>query len=116
MALDRTTAARDEVVWAIREQIGLVDRQILELVAVRFERVRELWRHKAEVGLPLVDPEREAFLRRRRSMEGIDRGLDPAFVARWFEDLVAEGKRAAARPVVRPRAAAPPLAPPPVGP
>jgi len=116
MALDRTTAARDEVVWAIREQIGLVDRQILELVAVRFERVRELWRHKAAVGLPLVDPEREAFLRRRRRMEGVNRGLDPAFVARLFEEVVAEGKRAAARPLVLPGPAAPPLAPPPAAP
>jgi prephenate dehydrogenase len=46
----------------LREQIGALDRSVLEALNERLELVRRVNRHKEETGVPLIDAEREAEL------------------------------------------------------
>ena len=52
----------DPTVQRLRDEISEVDRSILDAVNGRLELVAALRRHKREVGLPFVDPDRERQL------------------------------------------------------
>jgi chorismate mutase len=52
----------DPTVQQLRDEISDLDRAILDAVNGRIELVAALRRHKQEVGLPFVDPERERQL------------------------------------------------------
>jgi chorismate mutase len=57
------TQATDRSVSEARERITAVDERIVELVNERLAAVEELKRRKVELGLPFLDPRREADLR-----------------------------------------------------
>ena len=48
----------------LREEIGALDRSVLETLNRRLELVRRVTRHKQDTGTPLIDAEREAELLR----------------------------------------------------
>jgi chorismate mutase len=52
----------DPTVERLREEISELDRSILDAVNGRIELVAALRRHKEEVGLPFLDPDRERQL------------------------------------------------------
>ncbi|HEU5207397.1 MAG TPA: chorismate mutase [Gaiellaceae bacterium] len=52
----------DPTVQRLRDEISQLDRSILEAVNGRLELVAALRRHKQEVGLPFLDPDRERQL------------------------------------------------------
>ena len=52
----------DPTVQRLREEISGVDRAILDAVNARIELVARIRSHKAEVGLPFVDADRERAL------------------------------------------------------
>ena len=52
----------DPTVQRLRDEITELDRAILDAVNGRIELVAALRRHKQEVGLPFVDPDRERQL------------------------------------------------------
>jgi len=52
----------DPTVQRLRGEISDVDRAILDVVNARIELVARLKRHKDEVGLPFLDPDREREL------------------------------------------------------
>ena len=52
----------DPTVQRLRDEIAELDRSILEAVNGRLELVAALRRHKNEVGLPFLDPDRERQL------------------------------------------------------
>jgi chorismate mutase len=52
----------DPTVQRLREKISELDRSILDAVNGRLELVAALRRHKQEVGLPFLDPDREREL------------------------------------------------------
>ena len=52
----------DPTVQRLRDEISAVDRSILDAVNGRIELVAALRRHKQEVGLPFLDPDRERQL------------------------------------------------------
>ena len=52
----------DPTVQRLRDEISELDRSILDAVNGRLELVAALRRHKLEVGLPFVDPDREREL------------------------------------------------------
>jgi chorismate mutase len=56
------TERPDPTVQRLREEISEVDRAILDVVNARLELVARIRRHKAEVGLPFVDQNRERAL------------------------------------------------------
>jgi chorismate mutase len=49
----------DSTIDSLRAQISTIDRLVLEAVNRRLELVSRLKRHKQELGLDFVDPERE---------------------------------------------------------
>ena len=49
----------DPTVQRLREEISELDRAILEAVNGRLELVAAIRRHKQEVGIPFLDPDRE---------------------------------------------------------
>jgi chorismate mutase len=52
----------DPTVQRLRDEISKLDRAILDAVNGRLELVAALRRHKQDVGLPFVDPDREQQL------------------------------------------------------
>ena len=52
----------DPTVQQLRDEISELDRAILDAVNGRIELVAALRRHKQDVGLPFVDPDRERQL------------------------------------------------------
>ena len=52
----------DPTVQRLRDEISALDRSILDAVNRRIDLVATLRRHKQEVGLPFLDPERERAL------------------------------------------------------
>jgi chorismate mutase len=52
----------DPTVQRLREEISDLDRAIIDAVNARLELVARLKRHKASMGIPFVDPEREQRL------------------------------------------------------
>jgi chorismate mutase len=52
----------DPTVQRLREEIADVDRAVLDVVNARIELVGRIRSHKAEVGLPFVDTDRERAL------------------------------------------------------
>ena len=52
----------DPTVQRLRDEISELDRSILDAVNGRIELVAALRRHKQEVGLPFLDPDRERRL------------------------------------------------------
>lgn len=52
----------DPIVQRLRDEISQLDRSILDAVNGRLELVAALRRHKQEVGLPFLDPDRERQL------------------------------------------------------
>jgi chorismate mutase len=52
----------DPTVQRLREEISDLDRAIVDAVNARLELVARLKRHKASMGIPFVDPERERRL------------------------------------------------------
>jgi chorismate mutase len=57
-----TTPGGDPTVQRLRDEISAVDQALVAAINTRLELVARLKRHKQEVGLPFVDPNREAEL------------------------------------------------------
>lgn len=56
------TSATDAYLARARDEIAALDVRLLSTINARIRKVAELHRHKREHHLPLVDPEREAWL------------------------------------------------------
>jgi chorismate mutase/prephenate dehydrogenase len=67
---------RKEKLEELRQRILEVDEALVELVGERKELVLEIGRIKAELGLPVLDPAREAAVVRRAATLARKRGVD----------------------------------------
>ena len=56
------TTTSDAALQHLRDQVSETDRAIVDLVNRRLDLVRRIWRRKEELGLEVVDPQREAWL------------------------------------------------------
>ncbi|TML89919.1 MAG: hypothetical protein E6G08_04575 [Actinobacteria bacterium] len=56
------TTTSDAALQHLRDQVSETDRAIVDLVNRRLDLVRRIWRRKEELGLEVVDPQREARL------------------------------------------------------
>ena len=54
------TTTSDAALQELRDQVSETDRTIVDLVNRRLDLVRRIWRRKEELGLAVVDPQREA--------------------------------------------------------
>jgi chorismate mutase len=78
----------------IRERIEQVDRSIVALVAERVQLAREVGGAKRELGLPTLDPAREAVVVRRAGELAREAGLDDEGVRYVFWHLIGLSRRA----------------------
>jgi len=82
MATKRVNEGKDAGLESLRAKIDECDRQIIELLARRFELVRKIGIYKANHNLPVVDEARESELlldRRRWSSAGRNYSVDDIF-------------------------------------
>jgi chorismate mutase len=80
----------DEQLRAYRASIDNIDAALVHLLAERFKITQAVGRHKAAVGLPASDPQREqAQIERLRDLS-VDAGLDPAFSEKFLRFIVDE--------------------------
>jgi chorismate mutase / prephenate dehydratase len=77
----------DPIVTALRHEINVLDRQLLEAINRRLEVVQRLHEHKGVTGMPLRDLDREVAM--LRSLEADNAGpLSAEGVASFFTDVI----------------------------
>ncbi|HSU13570.1 chorismate mutase [Longimicrobium sp.] len=77
----------------IRDRIEQLDRQIIGLIAERVQLGREVGGVKRELGLPTLDPAREAAVVRRAGALAREAGLDDEDVRYIFWHLIGLSRR-----------------------
>ena len=78
---------------ALRARIEQVDRKLVELVSERQDLARRIGEHKQAVGLPTLDPRREAAVLRRASELAAELDLPPEDVRDLFWVLIGLSRR-----------------------
>lgn len=81
----------------LRGRIDDIDERLIALIGERLELACELGRLKARAGLAIEDEERERILAALYERHAHRAGLDPDFVQRVFETVLAESKRVQGR-------------------
>ena len=80
----------DDVLHEFRARIDELDGQLIRLLAERFEITKAVGAHKADVGLPPADPEREREQVARLRAIAEEVGMDPGFSEKVFRLIVDE--------------------------
>jgi chorismate mutase len=80
----------DEQLRAYRASIDNIDAALVHLLAERFKITKAVGRHKATVGLPPMDPGREAEQVARLRALAAESGLDPAFTEAFLRFILDE--------------------------
>ena len=80
----------DEVLRECRSSIDNIDAALVHLLAERFKITKRVGRHKADVGFPPADPDREAIQIARLRDLAQSAGLDPAFTEKFLRFVVDE--------------------------
>jgi len=88
----------------LRGEIDMIDGDLLDVLARRQERVRDILDRKNALGLPLRDEAREAELLAGRIAAARARGLSPYLVTRVFQEIVDDALRFQEAGVVAPAA------------
>jgi chorismate mutase/prephenate dehydrogenase len=65
---------------ALREEIAALDDALIDILARRAALAAEIGEIKQRLGLPIMDPAREAEVVRRAAAAARDRGVDPELV------------------------------------
>jgi chorismate mutase len=84
------TAPPDDQLSAYRASIDNIDAALVHLLAERFKITQAVGRHKADVGLPAMDPEREAQQVARLRLLAAESGLDPTFTEAFLRFILDE--------------------------
>lgn len=72
-----------------RRRLDAIDEEISRLLGERFQICREVAGHKSEHGIPMMQPDRVAIVRRRYLDRGAEAGLPEEFSAGFFELMIA---------------------------
>lgn len=81
----QTDTAIEDALLPLRDQINLVDNQLLELLGARMKISHEIGRVKDENGLPAVQMQRWTELLDQVCAKGSRLGLRPAFIREYFD-------------------------------
>lgn len=99
----RVHEAVEETLAGYRAGIDNIDAALVFLLAERFRITKQVGRHKAAVGLPAADPEREqAQIARLREL-AVTADLDPDFTEKFLRFVVDEVIRHHESTLVEPR-------------
>ncbi|MBK9794962.1 MAG: prephenate dehydrogenase/arogenate dehydrogenase family protein [Holophagaceae bacterium] len=85
---------RSPVLQEVRDHIDALDQELVALLARRTELVLRAGRAKAEMGLPIHDPEREAAQLQARREWAADSGLDAQGVEEVFRSVLRASRAA----------------------
>jgi chorismate mutase/prephenate dehydrogenase len=77
----------------LRAQIGAVDQQIVDLIARRLDLAARIGALKETLGLPVMDPAREAEVVRRAAAGARERGADPELVRAVLWQIIDHARR-----------------------
>ena len=80
----------DDQLSAYRASIDNIDAALVHLLAERFKITQAVGRHKADVGLPAMDPAREGQQIARLRSLAANAGLDPAFTEAFLRFILDE--------------------------
>jgi chorismate mutase len=80
----------DEVLDEYRSSIDNIDAALVHLLAERFKITRQVGDYKAEGGLPVADPEREALQVARMRALAEEAGVDPVFSEKFLRFVIDE--------------------------
>ena len=86
--------AADPDLAGVREEIERIDRALVGLIAERVRLGRKVGRAKRALGLPVLDPAREAAVVRRAGTLAREVGLDDEDVRYVFWHLIGLSRRA----------------------
>lgn len=75
---------------SLRAEIDRLDGDIIDLIAQRFSVCGQIAQLKGQSGIPVMQPGRVLEVRQRCARLGAERGLDPDFVDRLYQLLIAE--------------------------
>jgi chorismate mutase-like protein len=99
MAEGMTTAA--ERLEELRRAIAALDSELVDLLARRLRLATEIGEIKKELGLPVLDPAREAEVVRRGAALARERGVDPELVRDLLWRIIAQARGVQDAHVVR---------------
>jgi 4-amino-4-deoxychorismate mutase len=77
----------------LRIRLDSIDEALLDRLRERLECCREIAAVKEQHGLPMMQPDRIEFVRRRATRYATDHGLDAGFVGRLYELILGEACR-----------------------
>ena len=80
----------DEILAGYRSSIDNIDAALILLLAERFKVTKQVGLHKAKVGLPPADPEREEQQIDRLRSLAADANLDPGFSEKFLRFVILE--------------------------
>ncbi|PDH66422.1 MAG: chorismate mutase [Acidimicrobiales bacterium MED-G01] len=80
----------DNQLSQFRQSIDNIDAALIHMLAERFRITKAVGRHKAEVGMPPADPEREQEQIKRLRKLAEDAGLDPEFSEKFLRFVIDE--------------------------
>lgn len=81
---------QDDPLGALRIELDSIDSQILEALAKRFALCQQVAEHKKTAGMPMMQPARVEFVRKRVQEIGAGLGLRQAFVDVLYSTIIAE--------------------------
>lgn len=87
-------AGSDQRLEGLRERIIQVDDEIIKLIGERRDLVVEIGRLKEELGLPVLDPAREARVVRRVAERSRDLGVDEELTRDVIWRIIASAREA----------------------
>ena len=80
----------DNQLSQFRQSIDNIDAALIHMLAERFHITKAVGRHKAEVGMPPADPEREQEQIKRLRKLAEEAGLDPEFSEKFLRFVIDE--------------------------
>jgi chorismate mutase len=93
-ASDGSNGPAAELLVELRGEIERIDRQLIELIAERVRLAREVGAVKSELGIPTLDPAREAAVVRRAGVLAREAGVGAEDVRYIFWHLIGLSRRA----------------------
>ena len=78
----------------LRAQISVIDDKLIQMIGIRRDMVLQIGRLKEKLGLPVMDPSREAVVVRRCAEKAREEGVDPELIRDVIWRIIASAREA----------------------